>query len=511
MKAVIYARYSSDNQREESIEGQLRENKAFAEKNGIEIIGTYIDRALSAKTDNRPEFRKMIDDSSKGLFDLVIVWKLDRFARNRYDSAFYKATLKKNNVKVVSATENISEGADGVLLEAILEGFAEYYSAELAEKIKRGLTENAIKLRCNGVRAPIGYYIDGDKHFQIDEDTAPIIKDIFTLYNDGKKISEIVEIMKSRGVTNRGNFMNYNAIFRILTNRKYIGEYKFGDFVVPKGIPALIDDGLFNAVQERMKRNKKAPAMHRSEDDYILTTHLFCGKCGAMMTGEIGTSHTSTKYRYYKCNQAKKKKCGKKTVRKEWIENYVINTIFEFLSDDSAIEELAERVYRFQELESAESVMLKSQLAEVQFKLKNLTEALALGIYSDTTKQMLDDLEAQKKNIEADMIQLEIRNPIIPKEQIAFALYNYRKLDMSVQSDRQKLIDSFVNSIYLYDDYFIITFNYKNKSKKVSLKEINSSSLTSSTPPNKNTTLNWVVFLFDDALRANRTHSRTQK
>ena len=485
MKAVIYARYSSDNQREESIEGQLRENKAFAEKNGIEIIGTYIDRALSAKTDNRPEFRKMIDDSSKGLFDLVIVWKLDRFARNRYDSAFYKATLKKNNVKVVSATENISEGADGVLLEAILEGFAEYYSAELAEKIKRGLTENAIKLRCNGVRAPIGYYIDGDKHFQIDEDTAPIIKDIFTLYNDGKKISEIVEIMKSRGVTNRGNFMNYNAIFRILTNRKYIGEYKFGDFVVPKGIPALIDDGLFNAVQERMKRNKKAPAMHRSEDDYILTTHLFCGKCGAMMTGEIGTSHTETKYRYYKCNQAKKKKCDKKTVRKEWIENYVINTIFEFLSDDSAIEELAERVYRFQALESAESVMLKSQLAEVQFKLKNLTEALALGIYSDTTKQMLDDLEAQKKNIEADMIQLEIRNPVIPKEQIAFALYNYRKLDMSVQSDRQKLIDSFVNSIYLYDDYFIITFNYKNKSKKVSLKEINSSSLTSSTPPKR--------------------------
>ena len=104
MKAVIYARYSSDNQREESIEGQLRENKAFAEKNGIEIIGTYIDRALSAKTDNRPEFQKMIKDSSKGLFDIVIVWKLDRFARNRYDSAFYKATLKKNNVKVMSAT-----------------------------------------------------------------------------------------------------------------------------------------------------------------------------------------------------------------------------------------------------------------------------------------------------------------------------------------------------------------------------------------------------------------------
>ena len=221
MKAVIYARYSSDNQREESIEGQLRENKAFAEKNGIEIIGTYIDRALSAKTDNRPEFQKMIKDSSKGLFDIVLVWKLDRFARNRYDSAFYKATLKKNNVKVISATENISEGADGILLEAILEGFAEYYSVELAEKIKRGMTENALKLRSNGVRAPIGYYIDDEKHFQIDENNAPIIKDIFMLYNDGKKVSEIVELMKNHGIKNHGNFMNYNAIFRILTNRKY--------------------------------------------------------------------------------------------------------------------------------------------------------------------------------------------------------------------------------------------------------------------------------------------------
>ena len=487
MKAVIYARYSSDNQREESIEGQLRENKAFAEKNGIEIIGTYIDRALSAKTDNRPEFQKMIKDSSKGLFDIVIVWKLDRFARNRYDSAFYKATLKKNNVKVMSATENISEGADGILLEAILEGFAEYYSVELAEKIKRGMTENALKLRSNGVRAPIGYYIDDEKHFQIDEKNAPIIKDIFTLYNDGKKVSEIVELMKSRGVKNQGNFMNYNAIFRILTNRKYIGEYKFGDILVPNAFPAIIDEGLFNAVQDRMKRNKKAPAMHRSEDDYLLTTHLFCGKCGAMMTGEIGTSHTETKYRYYKCNQAKKKKCDKKTVRKEWLENLVIDKILELITDDSVIEELAERVYRFQDVESAESVLLKAQLEEVQTKLNNLAEAMAMGIFSATTKKLLDDLEAQKKTIETDIIQYQIRNPIVPKEQLLFALYNYRKLDMSVQSDRQKLIDSFVNSIYLYDDHFIITFNYKNTSKKVSLKEINSSSLTSSTPPIKTT------------------------
>ena len=147
MKAVIYARYSSDNQREESIDGQLRECMEYAKFNGIDVVNSYIDRALSAKTDNRPNFQRMIKDSYKGLFDVVLVWKLDRFARNRYDSAHYKTILKRNGVRVLSAKETISEGAEGILLESMLEGYAEYYSIELAEKVKRGLTENALKAR----------------------------------------------------------------------------------------------------------------------------------------------------------------------------------------------------------------------------------------------------------------------------------------------------------------------------------------------------------------------------
>ena len=150
MTGVIYARYSSDNQREESIEGQLRECMAFAKKNDIFITEHYIDRAFSAKTDNRPEFLRMIRESAKKVFDVVIVWKLDRFSRNRYDSAKYKAALKKNDVRVISATEAISEGAEGIILESILEGMAEYYSADLAEKVSRGMTENALKCKFNG-------------------------------------------------------------------------------------------------------------------------------------------------------------------------------------------------------------------------------------------------------------------------------------------------------------------------------------------------------------------------
>ncbi len=415
MRAVIYARFSSEKQNEASIEGQLRECLDYAKYNGIEVIGEYIDRAVSAKTDNRPDFQRMIKDSYKNAFDTVLVWKLDRFARNRYDSAYYKNILKKNGVRVISAKESISQGADGILLESILEGYAEYYSAELSEKVRRGMTENALKARSNGVRAPFGYYVDENDQYQIDEGKAPIVKEIFTLYADGKKITEIVEIMKARGVQNRGYTMNYNAIFRILTNRKYIGEYKFGDVVIPNGMPAIVDEDIFNKIQARMKRNKKAPAMHRSEDDVI--------------------------------------------------------------------EELADRIFDLQNSETHASVSIQAQIAEVDKKLNNLIEAMAQGIFSQATKKVLDDLEEQKKNLEIELFRTEVKNPLLTKEQILFSLYNYRKLDLTTTNGRQRLIDGFVNSIYLYDDHFIITFNYKNQSKTVSFDEVNSSSLTSTGSP----------------------------
>ena len=168
MTAVIYARYSSDNQREESIEGQIRECTAYAEKNGITVVKHYIDRALSAKTDNRPDFQQMIKDSEKRLFDIVLVWKLDRFARNRYDSAHYEYQLERNHVKLVSATEPISDGPAGIMVKSMLTGMAEYYSAELSEKVVRGMTENVLKGKYNGGTIPIGYTVDEEKFFQID-------------------------------------------------------------------------------------------------------------------------------------------------------------------------------------------------------------------------------------------------------------------------------------------------------------------------------------------------------
>ena len=251
MTGIVYARYSSDNQREESIDGQIRECREFAEKNDIRIIDTYIDRALSAKTDNRPSFQQMIKDSSKGLFDVIIVWKLDRFARNRYDSAHYKNILKKNGVKVISATEAISSGAEGILLESMLEGYAEYYSAELAEKINRGLTENALKCKYNGGSVAFGYMIDDEQHFQINPTLAPVVLNIFNDYLSGKTQKEIRDELNNKGLKNaNGRDFTINNISKILTNRRYIGNYIYKDVVIENGIPAIVPNDVFDKVQE---------------------------------------------------------------------------------------------------------------------------------------------------------------------------------------------------------------------------------------------------------------------
>ena len=288
--AVIYARYSSNSQTEQSIEGQLRECMQYAEYNDISVIDTYIDRALTAKTDNRPNFQKMIKDSNKQLFKYVIVWKLDRFSRDRYDSAHYKHILKKNGVKVVSAKENISEGPEGIILESMLEGMAEYYSAELSVKVKRGLKENALKAKVNGGQIPFGYYIDEEQKHAIDQTLAPIVVEAFTMYADGYLIKDIVNHFNAKGITTRlGKKMSYNIVQYMLTNRKYIGEFRYNDIVIPDAVPAIVSKDLFERVQRRMAQNKHAPARHKAEDDYLLTTKLFCGKCGALMVGEAGT------------------------------------------------------------------------------------------------------------------------------------------------------------------------------------------------------------------------------
>lgn len=481
MKAVIYARYSSDNQREESIEGQLRECKEYAEKKGITILSTYIDRALSAKTDNRPEFQHMVKDSAKGLFDMVLVWKLDRFARNRYDSAHYKATLRKNGVKVVSATETIAEDSTGILLESLLEGYAEFYSAELSEKVIRGRTDNALKCKFNGGGLPIGYLVDSEQYFQIDPLTAPTVLEAFQRYDKGATIKQLVDFLNSKGIQSyRKKPIRIDCVKRLLRNRRYIGEYKYRDIVTPDGIPAIVPKDLFDRVGERLTKNKKAPARAKAKEEmYLLTTKLFCGRCGAYMCGESGTSHTGVVHHYYKCVTAKNKKaCPKKTVKKDWIENLVISHIVKLLFDDELMNDITDNVMVLQKRENTTLPLLKQRLAESAKGIENMLNAIQQGIFTQSTKQRLDELEETKSRLEVEIIQEEMQKPFLSREQVLFWLHRFRTLDVTNPDHRQRLVDSFINSIYLYDDRIVLMFNYKEGSKTLDLKEIESSSLS---------------------------------
>jgi DNA invertase Pin-like site-specific DNA recombinase len=473
LNAVVYARYSSDSQREESIDGQIRECMEFAERNGIDVVGSYIDRALSAKTDNRPEFQRMIKDSYKRLYDMIIVWKLDRFARNRYDSAHYKMLLKKNGVKVVSAKETIAEGSEGILLESLLEGMAEYYSAELSEKVLRGLKENAFKCKVNGGQCAFGYKIIEQKIYK-DETAAPIVEEIFTSYAEGKNIKPIVDMLNGRGIRTRFDRpMSINIIQYMLSNRKYIGEYKFRDIVVPNGAPAIVTDDLFERVQVRLKKNKKAPARHKAEDDYLLTTKLFCGKCGAYMIGESGTSRTKEVHRYYKCTNTKKRHtCNKKPVKKDWIERIAIKIAVKVLYDDNLVEKLTNRIYIMQTTGSSRVPRLQEQLKETETKIRNIIAAIEQGILTDSTKERLNELETRKKELEISILQEQIKKPFLTKEQIRYGIEKHRMLDLTTQEGCRRLIDTFINAIYLYDDKLKYVCNFKDGVQTVSLSEL---------------------------------------
>ena len=488
MTAVIYARYSSDSQREASIEGQLRDCKDYAEKNGITVVGTYIDRAYSAKTDDRPDFQRMIKDSGKKIFDVVLVWKLDRFARNRFDAVNYKYQLEKNGVHLVSAMEPISQGPEGIMVESMLIGMAEYYSAELALKVARGERENALQCKYNGGMVPLGFTIGKeDRLYHIDPETAPIVQEIFTRYADGEPAEKIAASLNERGLRTRtGKPFVKNSFFQIFRNRRYIGEYRYKDIVTPGGIPAIVDQDLFDRVQQRFEQNRIAHGRPAKEDvSYLLTTKLFCGKCGTLMGGESGTSHMGNTYYYYKCGNAKrhgKAHCDLKAIRKEPLERFVVDTAIKVIFSDEIIERLIDLVMEAQQKENTRLPVLKDQLRDTEKRLANLLEAIEQGILTPTTKQRLDELEARKEALNASILEEELKKPVLTREWMRFWFEKFRKGDMRDMEHQRQIIDTFVNSVYVFDDRVVLNFNFTDDSKTISREEVLGSSAVENAP-----------------------------
>ena len=286
-------------------------------------------------------------------------------------------------------------------------------------------------------------------------------------------MKEIRDWLNENGIKNPvGGAFTYNSVEHMLKNRRYIGELKFRDVVVPDAVPPIIPLELFEDVQEKIAKNKKAPARRKAEDDYLLTTKLFCGYCGALMFGESGTSRTGEVHRYYKCATAKKHKgCKKKTVRKQWLEDLVVNQTMQLVKDDAAMESIIAKVMELQNKENTNIPLYEKQLRDAELGIQNMLNAIQAGILTSSTKERLEQLEETKRELEARIAEEKLAKPKVTEEFIRFWLLRFRKLDMSLKDQRQALVDTFINAIYLYDDKVLITFNYKEGTETVAFGE----------------------------------------
>ena len=378
-KAVIYARYSSHNQNEQSIEGQLHDNYLWAKEQGILVVGEYIDRALTGTKDARPDFQRMIEDAAKHQFEMVIVWKLDRFARNRYDSAIYKARLKKYGVRVVSAKENITDAPEGIILEGLLESMAEYYSANLSQNVKRGIRESMEKGNfCGGV-LPYGYKVV-DKKLVPDEKKAPIIRYVFEQYAQGVSKKEIIDELNRRGIRNRnGKPLTYTSFQHALRRRTYIGEHIFKGQLLEGCATPIVSREVFDKVQERLDQCVHSNSANKAKVPYILQGKIYCGLCGSPMFGESGKSHTGVVHNYYSCYSRKRRKgCKKKIERKNELENYIFQQTLDYILTPSRMSEIAQAVVEEynKEFSGSRVTELEKALAKVSLEQEKLVDAL---------------------------------------------------------------------------------------------------------------------------------------
>lgn len=487
-RAVIYARYSSHSQRDASIEQQIEACKRFAERNAIAIVSIYEDRATTGTNDNRPGFQRMVKDAERGDWEYVIIYTLDRFARNRYDSAVYKRRLKECGVKVLSAMEQISDDPTGILMESLLEGLAEYYSSELSRKIRRGMDDNASKCLCNG-HIPYGYRRGADGRFEIEENEAAIVREIYQRIRSGDKLIDLINDINNRGILNkRGNAWTHSTFNSMLSNERYTGIYIYGNMRTPGGMPRIIEQDLYDEVQlilhtkKNPRKNAVVPAdsgttiprrRRQQNGIYYLTGKLFCGHCHSPMIGVSGRSKTGPLYYYYTCKGKRDDhSCKKKNVGRDFIEKVIAGALKETMLNDRAIGILADAAVAYQAKQSGSEEMDMLQAREIAIKksISNFLAAIEAGIFSSTTQNRLMELEGEQRIVSARLAQLrQDANDLLTREEIIATLRMFRDGDICEASFREAMFDTFLVSAYVYDDQIKIVFNLGGKSDSMVL------------------------------------------
>lgn len=488
-KAAAYARYSSDNQREESIEAQLRAIREYCQKNNIQLVKIYTDEAKSATTDDRPGFLQMIKDSSLGLFDVVIVHKLDRFSRDRYDSAFYKRQLKKNGVRLISVLEPLDDSPESIILESVLEGMAEYYSRNLAREVMKGMRETALQCKHTGGKPPLGYDVAEDKTYIVNEQEAQAVRLIFEMYASGKGYSDIMYALNKEGYrTQTGRPFGKNSIHDILRNEKYRGVFIFNRterkingkrnhhrnkddseiIRIEGGIPRIIDDETWERVQARMKSNKKGA--NSAKEIYLLSGLIFCGKCGGAMTGNRHRcGRNKTLYVTYECSTRKRtKECDMKAINKDYIENLVIEHLEKNVFAPEAIERLVAKIseYAASQVEeiNRDIKTFTDQLAGIQTEINNIVNAIAAGMFHPSMKEKMDELETKKANLLLKLEEAKLQAKTHAPTEDMIRKYLQKDADIRNKSpeEQKRIIQAYVKKVIVYENTIdintIVTF-----------------------------------------------------
>lgn len=471
--AVAYARYSSAGQRDVSIEQQLADIRAYARREGFTLVHEYADHARSGfkNTSARTAFQSMMSAAEKGTFDTVLAWKVDRFGRNREDSAIYKGKLRKYGVRVLYAMEPIPEGSAGVLLEGMLEATAEWYSRQLSENVTRGMTDNAHRCLYNGTRI-IGYKRGPDGRYAIQPDEAAVVRNIFELYCTGLSAARICRILNDRGIrTSRGRSWTIETLLRVVSNERYTGVYIWGEIRVENGMPAIIERSTYEEAQ-RMKR-KTSRHIEQGNVDYLLTGKAFCGHCSAAMIGDSGTSKDGTRHHYYTCQSRKARKgCSKKSIQKDRLESAVIDFVLDHVLSDPQIEKTADAVMALQaeELKSSPLAAMESEYAEIVKQIENINNAIAAGIWSSSTVTKLKELEASAEILRVSCETLRFsQSQLMDRDRVLFFLRRFTKGDRSDPLLRRHVIETFVNAVYVFDDHLKLVINNCEGNERVPL------------------------------------------
>ena len=476
MIAVIYARYSDGKQGEQSIEGQLKICEEYAQKGDFQILRTYIDRAQSGRTDNRIQFQKMLADSKKGQFDAVLVYAINRFGRNARQALNNAYILEDNDISIISATEFFDRTPSGRMFRTLLMAYDQYFSDELTQKVNRGLSINAEKGLSNGGATPLGYRLEkinpadekSKKKYALNEETAPIVREVFTKYANGESIKEICDSLNARQLKSaKGAKFNKSSLHTMLKNRKYLGIYIYGDTEIPGKIPQIIDEDLFDKVAEKMVVNKKNPARSRAKAEYILSGKLYCGHCKEKMIGHSSNkiSKKGVIFNYYKCKNAggATKTCNKKMVDKNYIEDRVVEVCSNQLTPEN-IRRIAKEIVKIAESldDNTEIKRLEKLIQKNEKEKENQMASLRACEDGDIRDLIFGDLNriiAELKELNKQLELENARREAITEEKIIASLTRLVKGDINDINYRRNLIRVFVNKIFLYDNEFIITLN----------------------------------------------------